>query len=440
MNTTRKVQKRTAANRLGGVCPITLVAALLGCSGTNTSTDSESTGGAATGGASQTAAASAAGGTLTGSIGGAGGSTTNVGTGGSRALLTTSGGNSATGSQTGGTRATGGSGGDTASATGGRSSSGGMPASGGARTTGGTRATGGAATGGTSAAKTTLAGSTGGAATGGSQNSGGVPTAGRSNSGGTVAASGGLSASGGTSGDASNPVTIWMAGDSTMMNCSNSVCPCGWGSQLAGYFNKNVTVTNRAVGGRSVQTWLYESAVTDTLSGGDCVLSSNTYDSRWTSMLSAMKAGDYLMIAFGINDGDTTCPRHVSSTRFQSLLDVMVKAAKDKGATPILLTPTDAIECSGTTVLQKRGFLTETKAVATASGVPLIDLNQLSMTLYGSLGLCPNDGNYTSSTSTLGKFFCEDHTHFEAAGAKQVAGLVVEALRTQKIGLAAYLN
>jgi lysophospholipase L1-like esterase len=230
-----------------------------------------------------------------------------------------------------------------------------------------------------------------------------------------------------------------MAGDSTMMNCSNSVCPCGWGNELAGYFNSKVTVTNRAVGGRSVQTWLYGSAVTDTMgSNKECVLSSNTYDSRWTSMLSSMKPGDYLMIAFGINDGDTKCPRHVGGTLFQTLLDMMVKAAKDKGALPILLTSTDAIECSGSTVVQNRGFLTETKAVATTNDVPLIDLNKLSMSLYGSLGLCPNDGNYASTTSLLGKFFCEDHTHFEAAGAKQIAGVVVAALRTQGIALASY--
>jgi lysophospholipase L1-like esterase len=232
-----------------------------------------------------------------------------------------------------------------------------------------------------------------------------------------------------------------MAGDSTMMDCTNSVCPCGWGSQLGSYFNSKVTVTNRAVGGRSIQTWLYEKAVTDTMgANNECVLDSSTYDSRWTTMLSSMKPGDYLMIAFGINDGDSTCPRHVGSKLFQSLLDTMVSAAKDKGALPILLTPTDAIACSGSTVTENRGFLAETKAAATADNVPLIDLNQLSMALYGSLGFCPNSGDYTSTTSALGKFFCDDHTHFEAAGAKQIAGLVANALRTQSIALAAYLN
>lgn len=313
--------------------------------------------------------------------------------------------------------------------TGGSRSNGGSPNIGGA-------ASGGASnTGGSSFNSSTVSGATGGSATGG-VNAGGTRAAGGTNAtGGAVPSGGTSSASTGT-----GSITIWMAGDSTMMNCSSS-CPCGWGSQFAGYFNSNVTVENRAVGGRSIQTWLYEKAVTSTIgSDGECTLSSNTYDTRWTTLLSSIKPGDYLMIAFGINDGDKACPRHVGTALFKTLLDTMVKAAKEKGALPVLLTPTDAIVCSGSTVTQNRGFLTETKAAATAGNVPLIDLNQLSMDLYKSLNFCPNDDNYTSTTSALGKFFCDDHTHFESAGAKQIAGLVANALKTQNIGLAAYLK
>jgi lysophospholipase L1-like esterase len=156
-------------------------------------------------------------------------------------------------------------------------------------------------------------------------------------------------------------------------------------------------------------------------------------------MLASMKAGDYLFIAFGINDGDSTCPRHVGSARFVELLGVMAKAAKAKGVTPIFLTPTDAIACSGSTVTQNRGFLTETKSAGSSNGVTVIDLNALSMALYKQLALCPNSADYTSTTSAVGKFFCEDHTHFESAGAKQIAGVVANAIKTQVPALAPYL-
>ena len=236
-------------------------------------------------------------------------------------------------------------------------------------------------------------------------------------------------------------VKIWMAGDSTMMN-PQGTCPVGWGSQLAPYFTSDVTVQNSAVGGRSIQTWLYEGNVTGTKdSAGECVVSPATYNTRWTTMLDAttgMKPGDYLIIQFGINDGDSACPRHVGSARYQELLGVMAQAAKSRGAKPIFVTPVAAITCSGSTAVANRGFLTETQNAATANGVPLIDLHKRSLALYNALHLCPNDGDYTAGA--VGAFFCDDHTHFEAAGAQQIAGLIAAALREQSIPLASYLR
>jgi hypothetical protein len=130
----------------------------------------------------------------------------------------------------------------------------------------------------------------------------------------------------------------------------------------------------------------------------------------------------------------------VGTALFQTYLGVMAQAAKDRGAQPIFLTSTSAIMCTGNTVNPNRGFGPQTKAAATANNVPIIDLTVLSAALYTSLGLCPNDGNYDSTTSALGKFFCSDHTHFEAAGAAQVAAVVSKALRDQNLGLAAYLK
>jgi len=237
-------------------------------------------------------------------------------------------------------------------------------------------------------------------------------------------------------------IKIWMAGDSTMMNPQGGVCPVGWGSQFAPYFTTDVTVQNSAVGGRSIQTWLYEGNVTSTKnSAGECIVSPNTYSSRWTAMLNAttgMQAGDYLFIQFGINDGDPNCPRHVGAARYQELLGVMAQAAKARGAKPVFVTPVAAITCSGSTAVGNRGFLTETRNAATANAVPLIDLHQRSVNLYNSLKLCPNNGDYTSGT--VGAFFCNDHTHFETAGARQIASLITTALREQGIPLASYLR
>lgn len=233
-------------------------------------------------------------------------------------------------------------------------------------------------------------------------------------------------------------VTVWMAGDSTMAKPSGR-CPVGWGSLFGSYLTSDVTVVNSAVAGRSVQTWLHDPNVTTAKdTAGECVISPRKYSDRWQAMLNGMKAGDYLLVQFGVNDGSSTCARHVGSARYQELLGMMASEAKRRGAHPIFLTPVAAITCGGATAKGNRGFLTETFAAGTASDVPVIDLHKLSVALYNTLRLCPNNGDYNSGP--VGAFFCEDHTHFEAEGARQIAGVVAKALRDQGIGLASHLR
>ena len=63
-------------------------------------------------------------------------------------------------------------------------------------------------------------------------------------------------------------------------------------------------------------------------------------------------------------------------------------------------------------------FVTPTTAAGAATGAPVIDLQTLSVNYYNSLGLCPNNGDYTAGP--VGQFFCNDHTHFEAYGARRL--------------------
>ena len=238
---------------------------------------------------------------------------------------------------------------------------------------------------------------------------------------------------------AAETTNVWLIGDSTMANpSSGTTCPVGWGTEFDGLFHSNIVTYNLAIGGRSIQTWLYEGNVTSTIgSNGECVLSSTAYSARWQQVLNTMKAGDYLFIQFGINDGSATCPRHVGTARYQQLMTYTAQTALARGAHPILLTAVAAITCSGSTATKNRGYVTQTNAAAAATGSPVIDLQTLSVNYYTSLGLCPNNGDYTSGL--VGQFFCNDHTHFEAYGARRIARLVTGALRTQNIPLAGSL-
>jgi len=432
---------------------------LLGCSSGGGGTPAGSAGSpggttAATGGvsaggttAASTSAASSAGATNNGGMLQTGGQTQSpagsLAQGGSAVAGSDAGGSLAGSSATSGKVTTGGV------ATGGAATGG--AATGGAATggdTGGmTSATGGAATGG----KTTVGGSTsttGGAATGGKTTTGGTASGGAATGGTTTTASvpigGGLGSS-----DGKTPIKVWLAGDSTMADgasCSASGCPCGYGTQLDPLFNSNVTVVNNAVGGLTIQTWLYQGVSSTPDANGECAVTNTAFQSRWTNMLSganAMKAGDYLFISFGINDGDSSCPKHVGQAKYLGYLNLMVTAAKALGVESILMPPVGAIGCStdGSTAINIRNayFTTATNDAGTANNVPVIDLGALSVALYNSLGLCPNSADYTSTTSKVGQFFCQDHTHFELAGAKQIAQVIVKALKDQGIGLGAYV-
>jgi lysophospholipase L1-like esterase len=230
---------------------------------------------------------------------------------------------------------------------------------------------------------------------------------------------------------------VWMAGDSTMAN-PHTGCPVGWATEFDGQFHSNIVVNNLAVSGRSIQTWLYEGGVTaNKNSAGECALSSTTPSVNWQKVLDGMKAGDYLFIQFGINDGDSACPKHVGGARYQQLMTMMAQTAQARGAFPVLVTPVAAIACSGSTATLNRGFYPETFAAGAAAGASVIDLRTLSVDYYNSLHLCPNNGDYTAGP--VGQFFCNDHTHFEAYGARRIMRLVTGALRTQNIALAGSL-
>ena len=290
------------------------------------------------------------------------------------------------------------------------------------------------------------AGSAGGAGSGGrggaSGGSGGAGTGGR---GGGAGASGGRGGSGG----ALAPVTVWIAGDSTVADGS-SPCPIGWGGPFPTYFGAGATVKNSAIAGRSVRTWLY-SVQTVMDASGECVLDRDAsgnpiLQSRWQAMLNAMsgmKSGDYLFIQFGINDSDPSCDRHVGVDAFKMSYGMMAQAAKDRGAKPIFVTPLAMIRCSGSTVTaSSERYVTATKDAGTQYGVAVIDLNGLSIAVYKQHNFCPIPGGDVSATTTgpVGDFFCDDHTHLSPSGAVEIAGVMAQALRDQNIPLAAYLK
>ncbi|HSC89982.1 MAG TPA: GDSL-type esterase/lipase family protein [Polyangiaceae bacterium] len=291
-------------------------------------------------------------------------------------------------------------------------------------------ATGGTSTGlpGTGGAATATGGS-GGASLGGAPGTGGVSTG-----------TGGV-----TEPVEPGPATVWLAGDSTVAN-GPTPCPTGWGKAFDALFDERITVVNSAVGGRSVRTWLYDVQGTKG-ADGECLLAMDgsgqrVLQARWTDMLAGMKAGDFLFIQFGINDGDANCPRHVGTTALAESYLMMANAAKSRGAQPIFVTPVSAIACNGSTPKGTRGFVQTVIDLGAAQSIPVIDLHARSIALYAAKGFCPVPGGDVSAATggPVGEFFCDDHTHFSASGAVAIGELVADGLRDSGSELAEYLK
>ena len=225
-----------------------------------------------------------------------------------------------------------------------------------------------------------------------------------------------------------SPITIYLAGDSTMATKQPDKRPeTGWGEMLGSYFKEGtVKIDNRAMNGRSTKTFISEG--------------------RWQSIIDALQKGDYVLVQFGHNDeskdkGD----RYTPPEDFRKNLERFVNEVRVKSGYPVLLTP-----------VMRRRFDKEHKfydthgeypeivrAVAKELDVPLIDMHRKSEVLlerYGDeasrklfLQLKPGeDANYPNGI--------EDNTHFNPSGADQMAKLAVEGIRDTRIGLKKYLK
>jgi len=228
--------------------------------------------------------------------------------------------------------------------------------------------------------------------------------------------------------DARAPVTIYLAGDSTMAAKLPTKRPeTGWGEMLQQFFNiENVVVDNRAQNGRSTRSFIEEK--------------------RWQGIIDNLKQGDYVFIQFGHNDGSKTkTDRYTPPADYRANLVRFVKEVRDKKAVPVLLTPVvrRRFDSNGVFYDTHGEYPDLVRSVATEYKVPLIDMHRKSEELIKQYGveesrklflqLKPEaDANYPQGI--------EDNTHFNSRGAEVMAGLVVDGIRETKLELARYLN
>ncbi|HEX8499967.1 MAG TPA: rhamnogalacturonan acetylesterase [Pyrinomonadaceae bacterium] len=235
-----------------------------------------------------------------------------------------------------------------------------------------------------------------------------------------------LSALAGTAA-AKEPVTVHLAGDSTMAKKLPEKRPeTGWGEALPHFFREDrVRVNNHAKNGRSTRLFIEQGL--------------------WKGLLDALKEGDYVFIQFGHNDGAKDKPdRYTPPEDYRANLVRFVKEVRERKGTPVLLTPVMRRKFTkeGAFVDQHGVYPGIVREVAAELKVPLIDMHRKSEQALVRLG--PEESRKLFLQLKQGENpnypnGVEDNTHFNPAGAELMARLAVEGIRESKLGLVKYL-
>lgn len=226
----------------------------------------------------------------------------------------------------------------------------------------------------------------------------------------------------------SEPITVYLAGDSTMAPKLAEKRPeTGWGEALVPCFAPaTVRVANRARNGRSTRTFIEEG--------------------HWRGITDSLREGDFVFLQFGHNDGSKDkIDRYTPPADCRANLTRFVDEARLKGATPVLLTPVvrRRFDAEGRVLDSHGEYPDVVRAVAADRRAALIDLHDASaraLKRYGpdssrTLFLQLEQGAHPNYPEGV-----HDNTHFSPEGARVMAGLAVDAMRDVQLPLATLLR
>ncbi len=213
-------------------------------------------------------------------------------------------------------------------------------------------------------------------------------------------------------------IKIFLAGDSTIAIKETKAYPeTGWGMPFVYFWDSSVTVVNRAKNGRSTKTFLSEGL--------------------WKSITGEAREGDYVFIQFGHNDeSKEKGERYATPDTFRMNLTRFIADTRALKAIPILFTPVSRrkFDSTGKAMETHREYSAYVKEVAASEKVLCIDLDSKSRDLYQQFG--KNDSKLLFMQLKPGEHpnypdGRDDNTHFNELGARLIAQLVLQEIRTQ---------
>lgn len=216
-------------------------------------------------------------------------------------------------------------------------------------------------------------------------------------------------------------VTIYMCGDSTMQDWAAGYCPKqGQGQDFHYWFDATkAAVVNRGQGGMAADGY-YDMFWKSGCSAGNCIVDK-------------LKAGDYAVIQFGINDVSKS-----DEAKFTVAMSTMAKEAMAKGAYPIIMSPIRRCYYDSPTAIHNsyRGYPARAKAIADSLGIPFIDMSEMVANYMISVGESyaqqfifnyATSGEYSNLKSDQA-----DQVHLQMNGANAFGRIITEQMRAHK--------
>lgn len=246
----------------------------------------------------------------------------------------------------------------------------------------------------------------------------------------------------------SGKIAVFLAGDSTVKDYSaGAINNSGanrvegsWGEFLGNLLDSSkYAVMDYAEGGRSSKTFID--------------------DGFLDKITNQMYAGDYLFIQFGHNDcAYTYADRYVpigtpdangvyptTEGTYKYYLQKYIDAAKDKGATPVLVTPVSRLYFNADGTIKAHhddntssndAYVTAVKQLAQENGIECIDMFSVTKAMYEDAYKADSTASGEVSNLASRLFAPGEKTHHSKLGGFAVACKLAEQIKASSLGLA----
>ncbi|MCC2604690.1 rhamnogalacturonan acetylesterase [Planctobacterium marinum] len=219
---------------------------------------------------------------------------------------------------------------------------------------------------------------------------------------------------------------LFMAGDSTMaIKHPKDLPETGWGVPFSHFFSDQLNIVNLAKNGRSTRTFMSEGL--------------------WQQIYDNLQADDFVFIQFGHNDEvERKKDRYTTPEQYQQNLTTMIRQVREKQAHAILMTPvTRRYFNEEGSIKLTHPYSEYVRQVAEQTGVLLLDMDTLTRAYFEAQGDALSRLRFMHIPPGLHPNYpngVRDDTHFNELGAREVAQLVLQQLRTLEHPLLQFLR